>query len=96
MFSNCGLPCGALILNTVFGLKLTNEIVANSTGYALLRFNLLDNPLITDSIFKVTQDCSGENALICYGSCRKLDTLTLLTIYSSQFLFGRQFHVVSH
>ena len=101
-FSNCGaesadgLPCGALVLDTVFDLNLTNVIVENSTGYGLLGFNLLGNPLITNSIFrynKATLDCVGGNTWIYYGNCPKLDTPTLLTISSSRFLFGKQFHV---
>ena len=65
MFSNCtaesadGLPCGALILNTVFDLNLTNAIVENSTGYGLLGFNLLGNPLITDLVLKHNRENSG-------------------------------------
>ena len=89
MFSNCGaesadgLPCGALILNNVFDLNLTNVIVENSTGYGLLGFNLLGNPLITDSIFgynRAIQDCHWRKHFDCYDGCPKLDTLTLLTI----------------
>ena len=101
-FSNCGvestdgLPCGALLLDTVFDLNLTNVIVENSTGYGLLGFNLLGNPLITNSVFRynrATKDCIGGNAWIYYGNCPKLDTSTHLTISSSQFLFGKQFHM---
>ena len=64
MSSNCGaepaddLPCDALIENTV---NLTTVIVKNSTGYGLLGFNLLGNPLITDSMFRYNrapQDCT--------------------------------------
>ena len=89
------LPCGGLILNTVFDLNLINGIVAeNSTGYGLLGFNLLGNPLITDSVLKhnrANQDCIGGFVMVF---APKLGTLTLLTIYSSQFLFGRQFHAL--
>ena len=101
-FSNCGaesadgLPCGALVLDTVFDLNLTNVIVENSTGYGLLGYNLLGNPLITNSVFRynsATQECLGGNTWIYYGNCPKLDTPTLLTISASQFLFGKQFHV---
>ena len=101
-FSNCGvksvdgLPSGALVLDTVFDLNLTNVIVENSTGYGLLGYNLLGNPLITNSVFRynnATQECLGGNTWIYYGNCPKLDTPTLLTISSSQFLFGKQFHV---
>ena len=102
MFSNCGvesvdgLPCGALVLDTVFDLNLSDVTVENSTGYGLLGFNLLGNPLIKNSVFRynsATQDCIGGNTWIYYGNCPKLDTPTLLTISSSQFLFGKQFHV---
>ena len=100
-FSNCGaesvdgLPCGALVLDTVFDLNLTNVIVENSTGYGLLGFNLLGKSSITNSVFRynrATQDCIGGNAWIYYGNCPKLDTSTLLTISSSQFLFGKESH----
>ena len=101
-FSNCGaesadgLPCGALVLDTVVDLNLTNVIVENTTGYGLLGFNLLGNSFVTNSVFRYnigTQDCIGANTWIYYGNCPKLDTPTLLTISSSQFLFGKQFHV---
>ena len=90
------VPCGALVLDTVVDLNLTNVIVENSTGYGLLGFNLLGNQLITNSIFRYnigTQDCIGANTWIYYGNCPKLETPTLLTISTSQFLFGKQFHV---
>ena len=96
--SNCGaesadgLPCGALLLDTVFDLNLTNVIIENSTGYGLLGFNLLGNSFITNSVFRynsATQECLGGNTWIYYGNCPKLDTPTVLTISSSQFLFGK-------
>ena len=77
-FSNCGaksvdgLPCGALVLDTVVDLNLTNVIVENSTGYGLLGFNLLGNSFITNSIFRYnigTPDCIGANAWIYFGNC---------------------------
>ena len=98
MFSNCGvesvdgLRSGALILNTVFDLNLTNVIVENTTGYGLLEFNLLGNSFVTNSVFRhnrATQDCIGGNTCIYYSNCPKLETPTLLTISSSQFLFGK-------
>ena len=98
MFSNCGvesvdgLRSGALILNTVFDLNLTNVIVENTTWYGLVGFNLLGNLFITNSIFRhssATQDCIGGNTCIYYSNCPTLDTPTLLTISSSQFLFGK-------
>ena len=97
-FSNCGvesadgLPCGALVLDTVFNLNLTNVIVENSTGYGLLGFNLLGKSFITNSVFKynrATQDCFGGNTLIFYGNCPNRDTASSLIINSSQFLFGK-------
>ena len=98
MFSNCGaksadgLHCGALILNTVFDLNLTNVIVENSTGYGLLGFNLLGKSSITNSVFRynrATQDCIGGNAWIYYGNCPNRGTASSLIINSSQFLFGK-------
>ena len=98
MFSNCGaksadgLHCGALILNTVFDLNLTNVIVENSTGYGLLGFNLLGKSSITNSVFRynrATQDCIGGNAWIYYGNCPNCGTASSLIINSSQFLFGK-------
>ena len=70
LLSNCGseivegLPCGALILNTVLHLNMTNVIVENSTGYGLLAYNVLGNSFITGSVFRhnrATQDCEGGN-----------------------------------
>ena len=98
MLSNCGaesagdLPCGPLVLDTVVDLNLTNVIVENSTGYGLLGFNLLGNSFITNSVFRhnsATQECLGGNTWIFYGNCPKLEAPTLLTISSSQFLFGK-------
>ena len=60
MLSNCGvesvdgLPCGALVLDTVFDLNLSDVIVENSTGYDLLGFNLLGNPLIKNEFSDTT------------------------------------------
>ena len=75
MLSNCGaesagdLPCGALVLDTVVDLNLTNVIVENSTGYELLGFNLLGNSFITNSVFRhnsATQECLGGNTWIFF------------------------------
>ena len=98
MFSNCGaesadcLPFGALVLDTVFDLNLTNVIVENSTGYGLLGFNVLGKSFITSSVFRynrATKNCDGGNTLIDYGNCPNCDTAALLTIDFSQFLFGK-------
>ena len=95
-FSNCGaesadgLPCGALLLDTVVDLNLTNVIVENSIGYGLLGFNLLGKSFITNSIFKyniATQHCDGGNTWIYYNNCPNHDTF--LIIASSQFFFGK-------
>jgi len=66
LFSNCGgeivngQPCGALILDTVLHLNMTNVIVENSTGYGLLGYNLLGNTLITGSVFRYNNPKSYE------------------------------------
>jgi len=58
LFTNCGgeiiegLRCGAVILDTVLHLNMTNVIVKNSTGYGLLGYNLLGNSLITGLVFR--------------------------------------------
>ena len=100
-FSNCGaesadgLPCGALLLDAVFDLNLTNVIVENSTGYGLLGFNLLGKSFIKNSVFKynvATQNCDGGNTLIFYNNCPNRDTTAYLTIASSQFFFGKHPH----
>ena len=102
-FSNCGaesadgLPCGALVLITVFDLNLTNVIVENSSGYGLLGVNLLGESFITNSVFRYNsgaQGCPGGNAKILYLSCPNVTTF--LTIESSQFLFGRMYYTKSH
>ena len=102
LFSNCGgetvegLPCGALILDTVLHLNMTNVIVENSTGYGLLGYNLLGNTLITESVFRynrATQHCVGGNTWFYYSNCPKLDIATSLEIDSCRFLFGNQSHV---
>jgi len=76
LLSNCGGEileglCGALILNTVLHLSVTNVIVENSTGYGLLGYNLLGNSLITGSVFRYnrgTQHCFGGNTWFFYGN----------------------------
>jgi len=97
LFSNCGgeivngQPCGALILDTVLHLNMSNVIVENSTGYGLLGYNLLGNTLITGSVFRYnrgTQDCEGGNTWFYYTNCPKLDIATSFVIDSSKFLFG--------
>ena len=90
MFSNCGagvaaggIDCGALILDTVFDLSLTNVIVENSTVYGLVGFNVLGNSFITNSVFRyntATQDCVGGNTWIYYGNCPNLDTPTFIMV----------------
>ena len=77
MFSNCGaeledsLPCGALILNTVFDLNLTNVIVetALAMDYWDLACLAIHLSQIQFSDKTATQDCIGGNTSICYGSC---------------------------
>jgi len=101
LFSNCGGEileglCGALILNTVLHLNMTNVIVENSTGYGLLGYNLLGNSLITGSVFRynrATQECVGGNTWFHYSNCPSLDIATSLEIDSSEFLFGYQPHL---
>ena len=101
LFSNCGGDiaegsCGALILDTVLHLNMTNVIVENSTGYGLLGYNILGNSFITGSVFRynrATQDCLGGNTWFYYNNCPKLDTATSLVIDSSELLFGYQPHV---
>ena len=102
LFSNCGGEiaeglCGALILDTVLHLNMTNVIVENSTGYGLLGYNILGNSFITGSVFRynrATQDCLGGNTWFNYNNCPKLDTATSLVIDSSELLFGYEFHVL--
>ena len=87
LFSNCGgetvegLLCGALILDTVLHLNMTNVIVENSTGYGLLGYNLLGNTLITGSVFRYnrgTQDCEGGNTWFYYSITVQILVLILL------------------
>jgi len=99
LFSNCGgeivngQPCGALILDTVLHLNMTNVIVENSTGYGLLGYNLLGNSLITGSVFRhnrATKDCVGGNTWLYYSNCPNFDVTNFLMINSSKFLFGNE------
>jgi len=64
-----GLPCGALILNTVLHLNMTNVIVENSTGYGLLGYNVLGDSFLTKSVFRrnrATQNCVGGNTFLLW------------------------------
>jgi len=105
LFSNCGgeivegLPCGALILDTVLHLNMTNVIIENSTGYGLLAYNALGNSFLTKSVFRhnrATLDCVGGNTWFSYSNCPNLDISTSLVIDSSKFLFGHEPHMQFH
>ena len=81
---------GALVLNSITSLTISDIMVRNSRGYGLHARKLQGYSFITDSTFllnKGTSEYHGGNAYFVYENCTSNEKASL-NIESSQFLNG--------
>lgn len=81
----------ALMIYQVFNLSISRIVVQNTTGYGVLRRNILGKSNITHSVFKFNRESptyQGGNMQIEYEYCPKRIGNSTIAIASSLFVHG--------
>ena len=80
----------------VINVSVLDTTVRNSTGYGLYALCAMGDVEVAHSVFafnKGTEDYDGGNVGFLYQNCMDIGKSSLLTIHSTQFLYGYSDHI---